>query len=333
MKKALITGITGQDGSYLAELLLEKGYEVHGIVRRSSSFNTSRIDHLYQDPHDEHARLFLHFGDLTDASRLVTLLEKVQPDEVYNLAAQSHVRVSFDEPEFTGLTTGMGATRLLEAIRMIGLNCRYYQASSSEMFGASPPPQDEETPFWPRSPYGAAKVYAYWMTRNYREAYGMFAVNGILFNHESPRRGATFVTRKITLAVANIVAGNQQELYMGNLDAARDWGYAKEYAEAMWLMLQHDIAADYVVATGVAHSVRDFLEFSFGHVGLDWQKYVRFDERYTRPSEVDSLIGDAGRAKRWLAWKPETLAPELARLMVDADLALVAGTGSTAACV
>jgi GDPmannose 4,6-dehydratase len=240
MKKVLITGITGQDGSYLAELLLPKGYEVHGVIRRSSQFNTGRIDHLYRDPHDPAARLFLHFGDLTDGSRLVTLLSKVQPDEVYNLAAQSHVRVSFDEPEFTGLTTGLGSTQLLEAIRMIGLECRYYQASSSEMFGASPPPQNEQTPFWPRSPYGAAKVYSYWMTRNYREAYGMFAVNGILFNHESPRRGETFVTRKITKAVAAIAAGRQQHLYLGNIDAARDWGYAAEYVETMWLMLQQD---------------------------------------------------------------------------------------------
>lgn len=319
MRKALVTGITGQDGSYLAELLIEKGYEVHGIIRRSSSFNTGRIDHLYQDPHEDDVRLHLHYGDLTDGSRLVTLLEKVQPDEVYNLAAQSHVQVSFDEPEFTGLTTGIGSTRLLEAIRMVGLDCRYYQASSSEMFGATPPPQNEQTPFWPRSPYGAAKVYAYWMTRNYREAYGMFAVNGILFNHESPRRGETFVTRKITKGVANIVAGKQDYLYMGNLDAVRDWGYAKEYVEAMWLMLQHDEPTDYVVATGTAYSVRDFLQFSFEHVGLDWQKYVRFDERYLRPSEVDALIGDPSKVEALLSWKPQTLTPDLARLMVDAD--------------
>ncbi|GAB3239442.1 GDP-mannose 4,6-dehydratase [Kineosporia babensis] len=318
-KRALITGITGQDGSYLAELLLEKGYEVHGIVRRSSQFNTSRIDHLYVDPHEARARLFLHYGDLTDGSRLVTLLEKVQPNEVYNLAAQSHVRVSFDEPEFTGLSTGVGSTRLLEAIRMIGLECRYYQASSSEMFGATPPPQNEDTPFWPRSPYGAAKVYAYWMTRNYREAYGMFATNGILFNHESPRRGETFVTRKISMAVSNIVAGKQDFLYMGNLDAVRDWGYAKDYVEAMWLMLQAEEPSDFVVATGTAYTVRDFLQFSFEHVGLDWEKYVRFDERYLRPSEVDSLIGDASKARDVLGWTPKVLTPELARLMVDAD--------------
>jgi len=320
MKRALITGITGQDGSYLAELLLKKGYEVHGIMRRSSQFNTGRIDHLYQDSHDSAARLFLHFGDLTDGSRLVTLLEKVQPDEVYNLAAQSHVRVSFDEPEFTGLTTGVGSTRLLEAIRMIGLECKYYQASSSEMFGATPPPQDEEAAFWPRSPYGVAKVYAYWMTRNYREAYGMFATNGILFNHESPRRGETFVTRKITMAVAAIVAGKQEHLYMGNLDAVRDWGYAKEYVEAMWLMLQADEPSDFVVATGTAYTVRDFLQFAFEHVDLEWQKYVRFDERYLRPSEVDSLIGDASKAREILGWRPEVLAPDLATVMVDADL-------------
>lgn len=319
MKKALITGITGQDGSYLAELLLDKGYEVHGIVRRSSQFNTHRIDHLYVDPHDPRARLFLHYGDLTDGSRLVTLLEKVQPNEVYNLAAQSHVRVSFDEPEFTGLSTGVGSTRLLEAIRMIGLECRYYQASSSEMFGATPPPQHEGTPFWPRSPYGAAKVYAYWMTRNYREAYGMFATNGILFNHESPRRGETFVTRKISMAVANIVAGKQDYLYMGNLDSVRDWGYAKDYVEAMWLMLQAPEADDFVVATGTAYTVRDFLQFSFEHVNLDWEKYVRFDERYLRPTEVDSLIGDASKARDVLGWTPTVLTPELARLMVDAD--------------
>ncbi len=329
MKQALITGITGQDGSYLAELLLEKGYEVHGIMRRSSQFNTQRIDHLYQDPHDASARLFLHYGDLTDGSRLVTLLEKLQPDEVYNLAAQSHVRVSFDEPEFTGLTTGVGTTRLLEAIRMIGLDCRYYQASSSEMFGATPPPQNEQTPFWPRSPYGAAKVYAYWMTRNYREAYGMFAVNGVLFNHESPRRGETFVTRKISMGVANIIAGRQTHLYMGNLDAARDWGYAKEYVEAMWRMLQVDQAADFVVATGTSYTVRDYLQFAFEHVNLDWQKYVRFDERYLRPTEVDSLIGDPTLAQAMLGWKAQTLTPDLAKLMVQSDIARISGGRSS----
>lgn len=319
-RTALITGITGQDGSYLAELLLAKGYTVHGLIRRASTFNTSRIDHLYQDPHDPEARLFLHYGDLTDGSRLVTLLEKIAPDEVYNLAAQSHVRVSFDEPEFTGITTGLGSTRLLEAVRVVGLQCRFYQASSSEMFGATPPPQDEETPFYPRSPYGAAKVYSYWMTRNYREAYGMFAVNGILFNHESPRRGETFVTRKIAMAAARIAEGQQKELFLGNLDAVRDWGFAKEYVEGMWRMLQADAADDYVLATGVGYTVRDFVQFCFEAVDLDWEKYVRFDERYLRPTEVDALIGDASKAERLLGWKPDTLTPELARLMTRAEL-------------
>jgi GDPmannose 4,6-dehydratase len=321
MKKALITGVTGQDGSYLAELLLSKGYEVHGLIRRASTFNTSRIDHLYTDPHVEGVRFFLHYGDLTDGSRLVTLLQRIQPDEVYHLGAQSHVRVSFDEPEYTGDTTGNGTTRLLEAIRMIGLNCRFYQASSSEMYGATPPPQDENTAFYPRSPYGAAKVYSYWMTRNFREAYSMYAVNGILFNHESPRRGETFVTRKITRAVARIKAGLDDCVYLGNLDAVRDWGYAKEYVEAMWLMLQADEPSDYVVATGTAYSVRDFVQVAFDHVGLDWERYVRFDERYLRPTEVDALIGDASKAAAVLGWKPRTLTPELARLMVDADYA------------
>ena len=320
-KKALITGITGQDGSYLAELLLDKGYEVHGLIRRASTFNTARIDHLYTDPHDPETRLFLHYGDLTDGSRLVTLLEGIAPDEVYHLAAQSHVRVSFDEPEFTGDVTGLGTTRLLEAIRVAEVPARFYQASSSEMFGATPPPQDENTEFYPRSPYGAAKVYAYWMTRNYREAYGLFACNGILFNHESPRRGETFVTRKITRAVAAIAAGQQDELWMGNLDAARDWGYAKEYVEAMWLMLQADAPEDYVVATGTRYTVRDFIELSFAHAGLDWQKYVKFDERYLRPTEVDNLVGDASKAESLLGWKPKVLTPELARIMVDADRA------------
>jgi len=320
-KRALITGITGQDGSYLAELLLEKGYQVHGLIRRASSFNTGRIEHLYKDPHEQSARLFLHYADLTEGARLVTLLNSIAPDEVYNLAAQSHVRVSFDEPEYTGDTTGLGATRLLEAIRMTGLGCRFYQASSSEMFGATPPPQNEETPFYPRSPYGAAKVYSYWMTRNYREAYGMFAVNGILFNHESPRRGETFVTRKITRGVARIKAGLEDTLFMGNIDAARDWGYAPEFVEAMWQMLQHDEATDYVVATGTSYTVRDFLEFSFGHAGLDWQKYVKFDDRYMRPTEVDSLIGDPSKVAQLLGWKAQVLPPELARIMVDADRA------------
>ncbi|MFC4471055.1 GDP-mannose 4,6-dehydratase [Streptomyces xiangluensis] len=320
-KTALITGITGQDGSYLAELLLQKGYLVHGIVRRASTFNTQRIDHLYRDPHDPEARLFLHYGDLTDGTRIAGLLEQLQPDEVYHLAAQSHVRVSFDEPEFTGDSTGLGTTRLLEAIRATGLPCRFYQASSSEMFGASSPPQHEATPFHPRSPYGVAKVYAYWATRNYREAYGMYAVNGILFNHESPRRGPTFVTRKVATAAARIRFGLQDVVYLGNLDARRDWGYAAEYVEAMWRMLQQDEPDDYVVATGVSHSVRDFVEQCFAHVGLDWQDHVRFDERYLRPTEVDDLVGDASKAERVLGWRPEVRAPELARLMVDAEIA------------
>ena len=328
MKRALITGITGQDGSYLAELLLEKGYEVHGLIRRASTFNTRRIEHLYVDPHEASARLFLHYGDLTDGTRLITLLTKVQPDEVYHLAAQSHVRVSFDEPEFTGMTTGLGTTRILEAIRASGLATRFYQASSSEMFGAAPPPQNEATPFHPRSPYGAAKVYAYWIARNYREAYGMYAVNGILFNHESPRRGETFVTHKITRAAAAIAAGEQDHLYLGNLDAVRDWGYAPEYVEAMWRMLQVEEPTDYVVATGTAYSVRDFVGFAFDHAGLDWERHVRFDERYLRPSEVDALIGDSAKAAELLGWKPRVLAPELAKIMVDADAAVLAQTRS-----
>lgn len=317
--RALITGITGQDGSYLAELLLAKGYEVHGLIRRASTFNTSRIDHLYQDPHEPDARLFLHYGDLTDASRLVTLIEKIHPREIYHLAAQSHVRVSFDEPEFTGNTTGMGTTRLLEAIRMVGLDCRFYQASSSEMFGASPPPQNEYTPFHPRSPYGAAKVYSYWITRNYREAHGIYAVNGILFNHESPRRGPTFVTRKIARAAARISAGLQEHLHLGNLDAVRDWGYAPEYVEGMWRMLQADQPGDYVLATGTAYTVRDFARFCFDHVNLDWRQHVLFDRSYLRPSEVDALVGDPGKAHDELGWTPRVTAPELARIMVDAE--------------
>jgi GDPmannose 4,6-dehydratase len=321
VKKAFVTGITGQDGSYLAELLLAKGYEVHGLIRRASTFNTRRIDHLYEGPQVEDKRLFLHYGDLTDGSRLVTLLASIQPAEVYHLAAQSHVRVSFDEPEYTGDTTGMGTTRLLEAIRMIGLDCRFYQASSSEMFGATPPPQNEETPFYPRSPYGAAKLYSYWMTRNYREAYDMFAVNGILFNHESPRRGETFVTRKITRAVARIKLGLDQRLYLGNLDACRDWGYAPEYVEGMWRMLQHDTPADYVIATGTSYSVKDFVSLAFDHVGLDWEQYVDHDARYERPTEVDSLVGDASKANTELGWKAQIHVPELVRIMVDADLA------------
>lgn len=320
-KTALITGITGQDGSYLAELLLEKGYQVHGLIRRASTFNTHRIDHLYQDPHEGDASLRLHYSDLTDGSRIVTLMDEIHPDEVYHLAAQSHVRVSFDEPEHTGDVTGIGTTRLLEAIRMIGLDCRFYQASTSEMFGATPPPQNETTPFYPRSPYGAAKVYAYWMTRNYREAYGIFATNGILFNHESPRRGETFVTRKITRAVADIALGRADHVYLGNLDAVRDWGYAPEYVEGMWRMLQADEPDDFVLATGKASTVKDFVKAAFQHVGLDWEKYVRFDERYLRPTEVDALVGDASKAEEKLGWIAKTRTPELARIMVDTDVA------------
>ena len=316
---ALITGITGQDGSYLAEQLLDKGYVVHGLIRRSSTFNTARIDHLYLDPHDPDARLFLHYGDLTDGSRLVTLLERVEPTEVYHLGAQSHVRVSFDEPEFTGDVTGLGTTRLLEALRVSKVPALFYQASSSEMFGATPPPQNENAFFYPRSPYAAAKVYSYWMVRNYREAYGLFACNGILFNHESPRRGETFVTRKITMAVARIAAGLQDVLYLGNLDARRDWGYAPEYADAMWRMLQADEPADYVVATGTSYSVGDFVRMAFEHAGLDWEKHVKFDPRYLRPTEVDDLIGDATKAKDVLGWQAQTFTPELVKIMVDAD--------------
>jgi GDPmannose 4,6-dehydratase len=326
-KRAFITGITGQDGSYLAELLLVKGYEVHGLLRRASTFNTGRIDHLYVDPHDPSARLFLHYGDLSDGARLVTLLADIHPHEVYNLAAQSHVRVSFDEPEHTADTTGVGTTRLLEAVRLSGIQTRFYQASSSEMFGSTPPPQNEDTPFSPRSPYGAAKVYSYWITRNYREAHGMFAVNGILFNHESPRRGETFVTRKITRAAAAIRAGKQEHLYLGNLDAIRDWGYAAEYVEGMWRMLQADEPDDYVLATGSGYSVREFLQIAFEHAGLDWEEHVRFDSRYLRPSEVDALLGDASKAHEKLGWKATIETPELARLMVDADIAALACAG------
>jgi GDPmannose 4,6-dehydratase len=319
VKTALITGVTGQDGSYLAELLLAKGYTVHGVVRRTSTFNTHRIDHLYRDPHDAGTRFFLHHGDLSDAARMLALLDATVPDEVYHLAAQSHVRVSFEEPVFTGEVTGMGAVLLLEAIRLTGLKCRFYHASSSEMFGSSPPPQHEETMFRPRSPYGAAKLYAHWMTRNYREAYGMFAVNGVLFNHESPRRGETFVTRKIARAAARIKAGLQDCLYMGNMDAVRDWGYAPEYVEAIWRMLQQDEPDDYVLATGTAYTVRDFAKLAFEQVGLEWAEYIRHDPRYERPAEVDALIGDASKASRVLGWKPRVLVPELAAIMVDAE--------------
>jgi GDPmannose 4,6-dehydratase len=304
MKKALITGISGQDGSYLAELLLDKGYEVHGIVRRSSSFNTDRIDHLYRDPHEEGVRLLTHYGDLADPVALTKLLYELQPDELYHLGAQSHVRVSFDIPEYTFDVTAAGTLRLLEAIREAGVTTRFYQASSSEMFGAAPPPQSEDTPFHPRSPYAVAKVAAFWAAVNYREAYGMFASNGILFNHESERRGETFVTRKITRAVARIKHGLQEKLYLGNLDAKRDWGYAPDYVEAMWLMLQADEPADYVIATGEMHSVREFLELSFARAGLDWQAHVEIDPRYFRPSEVDALQGDASKARELLGWRP-----------------------------
>ncbi|GHH86133.1 GDP-mannose 4,6-dehydratase [Streptomyces sulfonofaciens] len=320
---ALITGVTGQDGSYLAELLLSKGYTVHGLVRRSSSFNTERIDHIYQGPQEANRSFVLHHADLADGVALVNLLRDIRPDEVYNLGAQSHVRVSFDAPLYTGDVTGLGALRLLEAIRASGVRTRIYQASSSEMFGSAPPPQNELTPFHPRSPYGAAKVYAYWATVNYREAYGMFAVNGILFNHESPRRGETFVTRKVTRAVARIKAGLQDRLYLGNLDAVRDWGYAPEYVEAMWRMLQHDEPSDYVVATGVPATVRQFVDTAFAHAGLDAGEHVRYDPKYERPSEVDALIGDASKARDVLGWKPTVLVDELARIMVDADVRLV----------
>jgi len=320
-KKALVTGITGQDGSYLAELLLRKGYEVHGVRRRASQANTARIKHLLTESKQSDPALELHYGDLADSSRLASLINTIKPDEIYNLAAQSHVRVSFDEPEQTGNTTGLGTVRMLEAIRISGSGAKFYQASSSEMFGASSPPQDEQTPFYPRSPYGASKVYSYWITKNYRESYGLFATNGILFNHESPRRGATFVTRKITRAVARIKLGLQEKLYLGNLDAVRDWGFAPEYVEAMWQMMQLDQPGDYVVATNTAHTVRDFLGFAFEHVGLDWEKYVEFDEALLRPAEVDSLIGDYSKIRRETGWEPTVLTPELARIMVDSDLA------------
>ncbi len=323
-KKALITGITGQDGSYLAELLLSKNYEVHGIIRRASTFNTGRLDPIYADPHSAKNRLFLHYGDLSDASALARLIAEIKPDEIYNLAAQSHVRVSFDSPEYTADITGTGTIRLLEAIRQAGVKPRFYQASSSEMYGlVQEVPQKETTPFYPRSPYGCAKVYSYWITVNYRESYGLHASNGILFNHESPRRGETFVTRKITRAVAHIKAGLQKKLYLGNLDAKRDWGYAKEYVEAMWLMLQQDKPDDYVIATNETHSIREFLDVAFGHVGLDWKDFVEIDPRYYRPAEVELLIGDYSKAKRQLGWEPKTKFADLTRLMVDADVKLL----------
>lgn len=319
-KRALITGITGQDGSYLAELLLGKGYEVYGIVRRGSTINTSRIDHIYEDPHEKGARLKLIYADLADASSIYSVLSDVKPDEIYNLGAQSHVKVSFDVPEYTGDVVGLGATRILEAIRRLGLKTKYYQASSSEMYGkVQAVPQTEETPFYPRSPYAVAKLYAHWITKNYRESYGMFACSGILFNHESPRRGETFVTRKITKAVANIKNGLQDKLYLGNLDAKRDWGFAKEYVEAMWLMLQQDEPDDYVIATNETHTVKEFVEAAFKHAGLDWEKYVEIDPRYFRPAEVDLLIGDYSKAKEKLGWEPKVTFSELVKIMVDAD--------------
>jgi GDPmannose 4,6-dehydratase len=327
MKRALVTGITGQDGSYLAELLLAKGYQVTGVIRRSSSFNTGRIDDIYQDPHDPDYRLRLIYGDLNDASSLNRILRTVKPDEIYNLGAQSHVRVSFDIPEYTAEVTGVGTVRLLEAIRESGLEPRFYQASSSELFGNSPAPQSETTPFHPRSPYAAAKLYSYWITVNYREAYGMYACNGILFNHESPRRGETFVSRKITRAVARIELGLQDKLFLGNLDARRDWGFAGDYVEAMWMMLQQDKADDFVIATGQSHTVRDFLGEAFGYRDLDWKKHVEIDPRYFRPSEVDDLRGDMSKAKRELGWEPKVKFRDLVRMMVDADLADVRVNG------
>jgi len=321
MKKALITGITGQDGSYLTELLLDKGYEVHGIVRRASTFNTGRIDHLYRDPHINGVKLFLHYGDMSDSTNLVKLLYRIQPEEIYHLAAQSHVRVSFDIPEYTADISALGTIRILEALRETGSNARFYQAGSSEMFGkVQEIPQKENTPFYPRSPYAVAKLYAHWATVNYRESYGLFACNGILFNHESPRRGETFVTRKITRAAAHIAAGVQDKLYLGNLDAKRDWGYAKEYVEAMWLMLQQEKPDDYVIATGEAHSVLEFLEEAFTCSGLDWRKHVEIDQQYYRPAEVDLLIGDASKAKRLLNWEPKTKFSGLVKLMVEHDM-------------
>ena len=323
-KKALITGITGQDGSYLTELLLSKGYEVHGIIRRASSLNTGRIDHIYQDPHEKNVRIKLHYGDLNDASSLNRIIKTIRPDEVYNLGAQSHVKVSFEVPEYTAESVAVGTIRLLEAIRDSGITTRFYQASSSEMYGqVLETPQTEKTPFYPRSPYGAAKVYAYWMTVNYREAYDMFACNGILFNHESPRRGETFVTRKITMALARIKHGVQDKLYLGNLDAKRDWGFAGDYVEAMWLMLQQQRPEDYVIATGETHSVREFLQEAFGCLGLDYQKYVAIDPKYFRPTEVDLLLGDSSKARKALNWNPKVGFKELVQMMVDADMKLV----------
>jgi len=318
--KALITGITGQDGSYLAEFLLSRDYEVHGMIRRASTFNTGRIDHIYLDPHLPGSRLFLHYGDLSDASQMAHLIYNLQPDEIYHLGAQSHVRVSFDMPEYTGDITALGTIRMLEALRRSGIKAKFYQASSSEMFGDAPAPQNEETPFRPRSPYAVAKVYAFWLTANYREAYGLFACNGILFNHESPRRGETFVTRKITRGLANILAGKENKLYLGNLEARRDWGFAPEYVECMWLMLQQEKPEDLVVGTGESHSVKEFLEAAFSYASLDWRQYVEIDPRYFRPTEVEFLLADASRAKRRLGWKPKITFSELVKIMVDYDL-------------
>jgi GDPmannose 4,6-dehydratase len=319
-KKALITGITGQDGSYLAELLLSKGYQVHGLIRRSSTFNTARIDHLYVDPHQPESKMLLHYGDLSDSTQLTNLIYNIIPDEIYHLGAQSHVRVSFDMPEYTGDIVALGTTRLLEALRRSGIKAKFYQASSSEMFGAAPPPQNETTPFQPRSPYAAAKVYAYWMTVNYRDGYNLFTCNGILFNHESPRRGETFVTRKITRAIACILGGKQQYLYLGNLEAKRDWGFAPEYVKTMWLMLQQDKPDDYVIGTGESHCVREFMEEAFAYAGLDWEPHVKIDPSYFRPTEVCLLLADYTKAKKKLKWSPRVTFKELVRIMVDADL-------------
>jgi GDPmannose 4,6-dehydratase len=322
MKKVLITGITGQDGSYLAEFLLSKGYEVHGLIRRASTFNTSRIDHIYKDPHMRGVRLHLHYGDLSDSGQLTNLIYNIKPDEIYHLGAQSHVRVSFDIPEYTGDITALGTTRILEAVRRSGIKTKYYQASSSEMYGDAPAPQNEDTPFRPRSPYAAAKVYAYWMANNYREGYNLFACNGILFNHESSRRGETFVTRKITRGIAGIIAGKEKKIYLGNLDAKRDWGYAPDYVEAMWLMLQQERPEDYVIGTGETHSVKEFLEEVFGYMNLDYQKYVEIDSRYFRPMEVELLLADASKARKELGWSPRITFKELVKIMVDSDLEL-----------
>ncbi|MFN2610470.1 MAG: GDP-mannose 4,6-dehydratase [Actinomycetota bacterium] len=323
MRRALITGVTGQDGSYLAESLLDKGYEVHGVIRRSSTINTKRLDGIWKDPHESGVRYFNHYGDLSDSASLTNLIRDLVPDEIYNLGAQSHVKVSFEVPEYTGDVSGLGAARILEAVRASGVQTRFYQASTSEMFGAAPPPQSEQTAFHPRSPYGVAKLYAHWITINYREAHDLFACSGILFNHESPRRGETFVTRKITRTVARIKAGLQDKLFLGNLDAKRDWGYAPEYVEAMWLMLQQDQPQDYVIATGQAHTPREFCEVAFDHVGLDWQAHVEVDPRYYRPSEVDYLMGDASKARKNLGWEPKTTFKELVQIMVDADVQML----------